>query len=210
MQNFYQKKSNQITRCKKLRGFYICQLMTEDKTYFIADRIKSGDATAFRGLFRMHYPSLLAFVEGFVKDKEVAEDIVQNVFMKVWIYRSSLDVAKPLRGYLFLLCKREVCNWFRKEVTVQRFMSGLGREEIDRLAASESPDPLEMDELKKIADKTIDQMPAKRREVFVLSRREGLKIEEIAERLGISPRTVNKHMQLALRSLRMNLNKEQL
>jgi len=50
--------------------------MTEDKTYFIADRIKSGDATAFRGLFRMHYPSLLAFVEGFVKDKEVAEDIV--------------------------------------------------------------------------------------------------------------------------------------
>ena len=89
-------------------------------------------------------------------------------------------------------------------------MSGLGREEIDRLAASESPDPLEMDELKKIADKTIYQMPAKRREVFVLSRREGLKIEEIAERLGISPRTVNKHMQLALRSLRMNLNKEQL
>ncbi len=99
--------------------------MTEDKTYFIADRIKSGDATAFRGLFRMHYPSLLAFVDGFVKDKEVAEDIVQNVFMKVWIYRSSLDVAKPLRGYLFLLCKREVCYWFRKEVTVQRFMSGL-------------------------------------------------------------------------------------
>lgn len=62
--------------------------MTEDKTYFIADRIKSGDATAFRGLFRMRYPSLLAFVEGFVKDKEVAKDIVQNVFMKVWIYRS--------------------------------------------------------------------------------------------------------------------------
>ena len=62
--------------------------MTEDKTYFIADRIKSGDATAFRGLFRMHYPSLLAFVDGFVKDKEVAEDIVQNVFMKVWMLQS--------------------------------------------------------------------------------------------------------------------------
>ena len=158
----------------------------------------------------MHYPSLLAFVEGFVKDKEVAEDIVQNVFMKVWIYRSSLDETKPLRGYLFLLCRREVCNWFRKEVTIQRFMSGLEREEIDRMAASESQDPLEMDELEKIAERIIDQMPAKRREVFVLSRREGLKIEEIAERLGISPRTVNKHMQLALRSLRMNLNKEQL
>ena len=184
--------------------------MTENRTYFVLDKIKAGDASAFRGLFRMYYPSLLAFVEGFVKDREVAEDIVQDVFMKIWIYRSSLDGSRPLRSYLFLLCRREVCSWFRKEVTVQRFMSGLDRDEIDRIAGSDNRDPLELDELSKIADKIIAEMPQKRREVFVLSRREGLQINEIAEKLAISPRTVNKHIQLALRSLRAHLNKEQL
>ena len=181
--------------------------MTDNQTYFIADRIKAGDAIAFRSLFRMHYPSLLAFVEGFVKDKDVAEDIVQNVFMKIWVYRDSLDTAKPLRGYLFLLCRREISSWFRKEVAVQRFMSGLDRSEIEALAMSESSDPAELEELGRIADSVVASMPQKRREVFTLSRHDGLEISEISQRLGISPRTVNKHIQLALRTLREALNK---
>ena len=187
---------------------YLPKLMTEDRTYFIADKIKSGDANAFRGLFRMYYPSLLSFAEGFMKDKVVAEDIVQNVFMKVWIYRSSIDETKPLRGYLFLLCRREICSWFRKEVTLQRFVSGLDRSEIERLAGADTSVAEEVDELGKIAEKIISQMPAKRREVFMMSRRDGMQISEIAEVMKISPRTVNKHIQLALRTMRSSLNQE--
>ena len=183
---------------------------TDNQAYFIADRIKAGDAGAFRSLFRLHYPSLLAFTEGFVKDRDVAEDIVQNVFMKIWVYRGSLDVSRPLRGYLYLLCRREMCNWFRREVTLQRFVVGMQREEVEKLAQPEAVDATELEQLSQLAEKLIGQMPPKRRDVFVLSRREGLSIEEIAERLNISPRTVNKHIQLALRSMRAQLSKENL
>lgn len=179
--------------------------MTEDQAYFVADKIKSGDPTAFRTLFRLYYPSLLSFVEGFVKDRTVSEDIVQNVFMKIWLYRASIDGSKPLRGYLFLLCRREVCSWFRKEVAVQRFVSGYDREEIDRLASVNTSDTAELNELSRIASEMVARMPEKRREVFILSRREGLTANEIALRLGMSQRTVNKHIQLALRSIRTAL-----
>ena len=181
--------------------------MSEDQAYFIADKIKSGDSAAFRALFRLYYPSLLSFVEGVVKDRTIAEDIVQTVFMKIWLYRSSIDGSKPLRSYLFLLCRREVCSWFRKEVAVQRFVSGYDREEIDRFASTPVSDSAELDELSRIASDVVARMPQKRREVFILSRREGLTINEIAVRLGISPRTVNKHIQLALRAMRSALGK---
>ena len=183
---------------------------TDNQAYFMADKIKAGDAGAFRSLFRLLYPSLLTFTEGFVKDRDVAEDLVQNVFMKIWVYRSSLDVTRPLRGYLYLLCRREVCNWFRREVTLQRFVNGLSREDVEKLATPDMADTAELDELSQMAERLIAQMPPKRREVFVLSRREGLSIDEIAVRLNISPRTVNKHMQLALRSMRAMISKENL
>lgn len=185
--------------------------MAGEYSHFIATRIKQGDTDAFRTLFRMHYPSLVCFVERFVKDKDIAEDIVQSIFIKVWIYRSNLDETKPLRNYLFLLCRREVCNWFRREVVVQRFLSGMDTEEINEsLYGGNIIDDLELKDLKRISDEIVNNMPDKRREVFILSRKAGLSIDEIAERLNISPRTVNKHLELALRTLRTHLNTKQL
>ena len=181
--------------------------MADNHQYFVVDKIKAGDTEAFRGLFRMYYPSVLAFVEGFVKDRGIAEDIVQDVFVKLWIYRASLDATRPIRGYLFLLSRREVCSWFRKEVTVQKLISGLAGDELYQLQDTPEKDASEMEELRKTAERIVEAMPEKRRHVFILSRREGLKIQEIADRLGISPRTVNKHIQLALRTLRLNMNK---
>lgn len=180
--------------------------MTDTNPYSVVTRIKAGDTEAYRMLFRLYYPSVLAFITGFVKDKAIGEDLAQDVFMKVWIYRHSLDETKSIRNYLFLVSRRHICNWYKKEVALQQMVSDVSDEELEKMAAMSGEN--EAEELRHIADKVIAEMPEKRRLVFILSRGEGLKPDEIAKRLGISPRTVGKHIELALKTLRYELNQK--
>ena len=172
-------------------------------------RIKAGDTEAYRQLFREYYPSVLAFVNGFVKDRSAAEDISQDIFIKVWIYRMSMDPEKPVRSYLFLIAKRHITNWFRKNQIIQNLVAEVPGHELEKLEdITAENDGIE--ELRLMAGKVVTTMPFKRRQVFMLSKREGLSAEEIGMRLGISPRTVNKHIQLALRHIRSEIKKERI
>lgn len=175
----------------------------------VIERIKSGDTEAYRQLFHQHYPSVLAFVRGFVKDRTVAEDIAQDIFIKVWRYRMSMDPEKPVRGYLFLIAKRHICNWFHKNQIVQNLVADIPREELEKLEDITAEND-EIEQLRVAAVKVVTSMPFKRRQVFMLSKQEGLSAEEIGARLGISPRTVNKHVQLALHQIRSEMKKERI
>jgi len=172
-------------------------------SHTMVKNLKEGNTDAFRQLFRQYYPSVLAFVTGFVKDPELSEDIAQEVFMKVWIYRSSLEPSKPIRNYLYLLARRHICSHFRKTVTLQKYISDISTEELEELISIY--DNTDAVELQRIAEEIVGSMPEKRRLVFTLSRGEGMTVDEIADRLGVSVRTVEKHIQLALRTLRSKL-----
>lgn len=93
---------------------------------YLVAAVKRGDLKAYEQLFMHYYPIVRAFVLGFVKIDEQAKDIAQDVFMKLWQYRGSLDAAKPIKPYIFLLARREVCSYFRNKQTVmeQNFSGG--------------------------------------------------------------------------------------
>ena len=73
-----------------------------------------GDIAGYEVLFHKYYPTFFAFIKGMTKETAVAEDIAQNIFMKVWLNREKLDAAKSIRNYLFVLAKHEIYNYFRE------------------------------------------------------------------------------------------------
>lgn len=85
---------------------------------YLVAAVKRGDLKAYEQLFMHYYPIVRAFVLGFVKIDEQTKDIAQDVFMKLWQYRESLDAAKPIKPYVFLIARREVCSYFRNKQTV--------------------------------------------------------------------------------------------
>lgn len=72
-----------------------------------------GDIAGYEVLFHKYYPTFFAFIKGMTKETAVAEDIAQNIFMKVWLNREKLDAARSIRNYLFVLAKHEIYNYFR-------------------------------------------------------------------------------------------------
>ena len=150
---------------------------------YLVAAVKRGDLKAYEQLFMHYYPIVRAFVLGFVKIDEQAKDIAQDVFMKLWQYRGSLDAAKPIKPYVFLIARREVCSYFRNKQN------------------------LDAGELSTVVESILESMPPQRRRIFSMSRKEGLSDAEIAERLGLSVRTVNKHIELALKDIRLKLGR---
>lgn len=168
----------------------------------IITAIKRGDFVAYEQMFRCYYPIVRNFVCGFVKDEEPAKDLTQEVFMKIWQYRSSLDPSKPLRSYLFLLARREVCSFFRAK---QQSVNRCGEESMASIPDNSMQQQLDVEDLNGVVTGLLDSMPPKRKEIFTMSRRQGLSNREIAERLDISVRTVDKHIELALQDMKRGL-----
>lgn len=179
------------------------KLHSDNESNLIAG-IKHGSVSAFEHMFVRYYHTFYGLAHGLVKDDWVAEDIVQNVFMKVWLRRATLKEDESLYVYLFVLTKYEVLNYFRSRTTrmVDR-ISEHGYRDIPDLSID---DTRREAELSSALEAAVEALPPRRREIFRMSRFEYLSAKEIAVRTGLSVRTVEKHLELALRDLRSKLN----
>lgn len=167
------------------------------------DRIKAGDEEAFELLFRQNYAGLVQFAWGYVRSKAVAEELVQDVFLKIWDNREGMVITGSDEGYLYKSVRNRCIDWSRHSKVVKEWKREKKREEEGRAGKGESVShALHHKMLLEEIEKAIHDLPEKRREVFLMSRYENRTYKEIAEILEISASTVETHMSLALKTLR--------
>ena len=173
----------------------------KDNTDFqLVSNIIRGDIKSFDVLFERYYPLLFTFVLRMLKDREAAEDITQECFIKLWLYRDRLKPELPVKNILYKIIRNSCLDYFRsKKEVLKSLVSSLGTELTDSAKADEM---LSYHQTNDILLRQVSQFPEKRRTVFEMSRYLNMSNRDIAERLNISERTVEKHIQLALRDLR--------
>lgn len=172
--------------------------MTQLYEKYLVERLKSGDKDAFRQLFEHYYPLFLSFAKRILRDGYVAEDLVQNVFMRMWILRERLDKERNLKNYLLVSVRNEIYYYFRSLSNKRHEQL---REDTD-INSFDVYNSLSAKELEQKISKVVASMPKRRREVFELSRTQKLSNSEIADKLDISVRTVEKHIENALADIR--------
>ena len=154
-------------------------------------------------LFRMHYRSLCIVAKNIVGDSAAAEDVVQDMFLKIWKKRNQLNINADLKAYVFRSTVNTALNYLDKN---KRSLS-YENNKIAELPGTGVMDKdfLEQSELEKLLHQTIQDLPPKCRQVFMMSRFEDMKYAEIAKQLGISIKTVENQMGKALTRVRERL-----
>ncbi len=170
----------------------------------LLERLIRGDVAGYEALFHRYYPTFFTFIKGMTKESALAEDITQNIFMKVWINREKLDAEKSIRNYLFVLAKYEVYNYFRSK---SRLVVPLdGSLELKASQPNETYETIALKDTIDIVEDIVNRMPPQRQNVFRMSRFKQIPNREIADELNLSVRTVEKHLELAIRELRTHLS----
>jgi len=161
------------------------------------------DKQTYEQIFRQHYSELCSYANNFMDDLDDAEEIVQDVFVKIWENRSEINITDSTRAYLFRSV-RNTCLNKKKHIKIREEYKAENEREIESnfvdLNAVINASELEI----KIRN-AIDKLPTERRKIFIMSRYDELKYKEIAEKLNISIKTVENQMGSALKFLRTEL-----
>jgi RNA polymerase sigma-70 factor (ECF subfamily) len=164
------------------------------------ERSYQDEEELFKTIYLEFYPSLVVFAKGFVKEIASAEDIVEDVLLKLWHNRNTIYAIKNLKLYLFVATKNACLNHLAKNQRMD--YESLEDLEIAMIQVSHSPEEhfISNEELRRIQEE-INKLPAKCRVIFMLIKEEGLKYSEVAELLNISVKTVEAQMSIALKRL---------
>lgn len=173
-------------------------LSTKDETLFA--NMRMHDAKAFELLFKRHYKPLCRRVNSMLNDEEATEDVVQQLFIKIWESRETLETPDSVAAYLFTAARNRALNYIKSQS--RKSSNEVPLTNLHDEADNRMEEQMDAKELQKALYAAIDALPEKRREVFVLSRFEGKSYKEIAEIMQISVKTVEAQMGKALSTLR--------
>jgi len=175
---------------------------SEEKVLF--EKIKSGNINAFETLFHRYYSYLCLFAAKIIRNPIAAEEIVQDFFVRLWEKREEISIDSSVKNYFFRSIKNTCLNFIQHNKIKARHAEKILSEAENNISSEDVY--IEFDLAEKI-EESIQALPEKRREIFRLSREEGLKYREIAEKLNISIKTVETQISLAIKTLRDNLKK---
>jgi RNA polymerase sigma-70 factor (ECF subfamily) len=174
-----------------------------DVDRMLVDALLHGDSRAFDSLFRKYYPALCGYAMRMTDgDPDEAEDIVQQVFVKIWEQKDALEIKWTIKAYLYKMVHNRCLNWIRDKQNRARNL-----EQRQRLQEETVDHPeLVEEELHTQLQSALGQLPPQCRQIFELSRFERLKYQEIADQLALSVKTVEAQMGKALRLMRTHLS----
>lgn len=163
-------------------------------------RVAQGDKTAFTELFDRYQAVVYDFALKFLRSKTQAEEIVQQIFMKIWLSREKLPEIENFAAYLNRATRNQSYSVLRsiaaESLRAEALSVVMPREELT------TENDIFFNESSSILRKIVETLPPQRKLVYELCHEEGLKYDEVAEKLNISPGTVHKHMKLALKTIR--------
>jgi RNA polymerase sigma-70 factor (family 1) len=168
--------------------------------------LKKGDANAFDELFQLYGKRLYHFSLGYLKSKPEAEEVVQEVFMKIWHNRTSLNPELSFNAYLFKIAYRQIAEKFRKISLEKKYLHDIASETL--VFSEEMDERTNYQSLLGLVEKLIDRLPPRQKEILVLRRIEGLSVNDIAQRLEIAPKTVEHHITEAIKNVKSGLDPE--
>ena len=166
-------------------------------------QIKNGDLRVYESFFRKNYADIVRYAHKFVRDRLIAEEIAQEVFMYLWEKRKVINVQSSLKSYLYSATKNRSINYLKLELPKMQAQMNIGEFEIG--IQSEYVEIDRSKYIEKAVKAAIDELPKKCKEIFILSRNAGLTYDEIAEDLDLSKKTVENQMGIALKKLRDSL-----
>ncbi len=166
------------------------------------EKVKEGNTKAFEALFHKYYGNLCLYATKILDNDQAAEEVVQDFFVKFWEKKEQISIGTSIKNYLFKSVKNQCLNYIKHNAIKENYIA------IKKSGIQQNPDFeehfIEIG-LEETIEESINSLPEKRREIFLLSREEGLKYREIAKKLNISIKTVETQMGLAIKHLREKL-----
>lgn len=163
--------------------------------------VRNADHAAFRQLFDRYAEKVFHYINGYIKHKQQSEDLTQEVFKKIWEKRAQLDENKSLSGLLFTICYHQVIDFIRSGATQINY-AALPDDNLELAGTMAADQKLQYGQLESLYQQAINQLPPRRKEIYLLSRHNSLSNKEIAEKLNISVKTVESQMTATLHFIR--------
>ncbi|UII24714.1 RNA polymerase sigma-70 factor [Fulvivirga maritima] len=171
----------------------------------LLDLISQGDEKAFTSLFHQYQGKVFSIARHITKSSEIAEEAVQEIFMKIWESRAKLSGVQNIESYLFITTRNHVFDVLKKQA--RQLIEADKIQDPTAFALNKGAFGLLEQENNELLQEAISQLPPQQRNIFIMARQEGKSQEEIAEILNISPLTVKKHMSYALKSIKEQLQR---
>ncbi len=168
-----------------------------DENIFYA--LREGSHKAFEKIFIAYFNKTKTFINGYIKSDADAEELAEDIFVNLWINRTSIDPDKTFSSYLHTIARNTALNFLKHKFIKESYKTN-ALADSDKSFTSE--DKLIAKETLLLIEMTVDRMPEQRKKIYRLSRNEGLKNEEIADLLNTTKRNVESQLSLALKDLR--------
>jgi len=169
-----------------------------EKTLLI--QVAEGDEKAFKILFDRYWDNIYGVAFAFTKSTMIAEEMVQDIFLKIWLKRHLLNSVQKFDAYLFKVAKNHIYNELRKKIKEEPFTDHIIN--YFREIGDSPEQQMIFKESKHLVNLAIGKLPSQQQLIYKLSREQGMSQEEIADKLQISKNTVKSHMNKALQSIR--------
>lgn len=166
--------------------------------------LQRGDEKAFETIFWKYNPRVFNFISSLLYDKTLAEDLTQNVFLKIWERHNDIQPEEGFEAYLFTIARNMVYKETEKRLISERFLDSIKQTDADRHVELD----IDTESLKGYIDELVEQLPPSRKKIYEMSRKQHLSNKEIAIQLSISEKTVETQIYRALHYLRSKLANE--